>query len=332
MKHGGDGDKAEELEVEPLLPLAADRRLARAAKELAAEHYPEAWIRRSNEGRKLRATAYFPLESAVIFSLVTVTGMLTGRGVATSIVAAAMFGVGLSYFFYAIGAGFYAGWTGVLAVGNLKGLERDANVVHELGHRMQDSVPGHVEYERAFLARKLGRTPRKWGPRESIIRLARWVVAKVISLVTKGRVDLAKQRRVEQSRGVFHEYVVHERPDDRSFEVFTMGLQGLRFGAKDPETGEFDSNLRPYDDHRELIERMFRELKQARGASRPRLTRGCRAPGERPTPGRSSCIRSGRRRTSSNLPECPQRAGCSSSPLPPRRQSDLLGDAGARKP
>lgn len=242
------------------MPLAADRRLAQEAKELAAEHYPATWIRRSNEGRKLRATAYFPVEGAVMFSLVAVTGVLTGRGIATSIVAAAVSGVALSYFFYAIGAGFYAGWTGVLKVGNLKGRERDANVVHELGHRMQVSVPGLVEYERAFLARKLGRTPSKWGPRECVIRLVRWMVGKVISLVTKGRVDFAKQRRVEQARGVFHEYVVHERPDGCSFEVFTMGLQGLRFGAKDPDTGEFDSNLRPYEDHQELIERMFHEL------------------------------------------------------------------------
>ena len=255
-----NGEEGDRLEVEPLLPFAADRRLAREVAELAAEHFPARWIRRSNASRPLRVTTYFPVEAVTALLGMSVVMLVWGFGLAVSIGSGVLAGVILLYLFRAKGFGSYSGWSGILALGKLEGDERDANIVHELGHRMQQAVPGLVEHEREFLARKLGRMPTKWGPVEFGTRFFWFLATLVVLLVTLNRVDLSKRRRAEKARGVYHEYVVYERPSGRSFEVFTMGLQGLRFGAKDPETMEFDPELRPYDDHRELVERVLEDL------------------------------------------------------------------------
>lgn len=73
-----------------------------------------------------------------------------------------------------------------------------------------------------------------------------------------------ESEKAQKARGAYHQYDVKEWPekewpDDRSFGVFTMGIQGLRLGAIDPKTGKFDPDLRPYRYHREPIERMLRE-------------------------------------------------------------------------
>lgn len=254
----GEGER---LSIRPLLPLAGDRRLAREAQELASEHFPDEWIRRSNQGLTLRATTYFPLEGLAFFVVGLVVLLGTGAGVVTSILGSVVFGCLVPVIWYVNGFGYYSGTFGILALGNLNGGERAANILHELGHRMQEAVPGFVEYEREFLERKLGRKPKRWGPVEFAGAALRFLAFLPASILTLGRVDLWSRRRTEKARGVYHPYVMEERPDGRSFEVFTMGIQGLHFGAKNPKTGEFDPDLTPHPDHEELIERMLQELR-----------------------------------------------------------------------
>ena len=124
--------------------------------------------------------------------------------------------------------------------------------MHELGHRMQDVVPGLVEREREFLEQKMGRVVRSYPP-----MIAAW------GRLFRGLGEdglLPGARGNAGSHGFYHPYAAFDPLDGRAFEVFTMGYQGLLYGAKDPRTGEYDSGMRPHADHREFVERALREL------------------------------------------------------------------------
>ncbi len=161
----GRGEEKEALRVAPLLPIESDRWLAREVAEIAERHYPAGWIRRSNEYSRMRVTTTFAVDGAVAAVVLFVAMFLVGGGgvVASAVVAAAVSG-GMVLWFRRMGMGWYKReGPGVLCLADTPaGEEREANIVHELGHRMQDAVPGLVEREREFLEKKAGRRVRSF--------------------------------------------------------------------------------------------------------------------------------------------------------------------------
>ncbi len=117
---------------------------------------------------------------------------------------------------------------------------------------MRDVVVGLAKREREFLERKTGRRVRSHSPvRAAWGRLSRGL---------GGAGLLPGAREDGGSGGFYHPYAAFDPLDGRTFEVFTMGYQGLLYGAKDPKTGEYDPGMKPHADHREFVERALREL------------------------------------------------------------------------
>ncbi len=172
---------------------------------------------------------------------------------ASAVVAAAVSG-GMVLWFRRMGMGWYKReGPGVLCLADTPaGEEREANIVHELGHRMQDAVPGLVEREREFLEKKTGRRVRSF-PRPVAALLG-------LSWFLKQAVLRQAGRHSGESHGFYHPYAAFDRLDGKNYEVFTMGLQGLLYGAHDPKTMVLDPGLKPRQDHREFVERALREL------------------------------------------------------------------------
>nr|MDP9475986.1 hypothetical protein [Actinomycetota bacterium] len=71
------GREAARLRTEPLLPLAGDRRLAQLVEEVASQHYPESWVRRSNELGRFWVAGMW-LEGSICALLVFVTAAVVG--------------------------------------------------------------------------------------------------------------------------------------------------------------------------------------------------------------------------------------------------------------
>ena len=254
---GGRGKNPAEsapLKVRPLLPLPGDRKLAREVAELAGRHYPPGWLRRSNERSEMRVTSAFAIEGAASAVLFFVALLIWGNGIVLSVVTAALASALLVWWLRKGGVGWYRRWWGhgLICLGELAGEEREANIVHELGHRMQDVVPGLVERERTFLEGKTSRRVRRYPP----------------AIAAGGRllrglgeaVRLSLKHEAARYHGFYHPYAAFDPLDGRTFEVFAMGYQGLLYGADDPRTGAFDPKMKPHADHGEFVERVPREL------------------------------------------------------------------------
>lgn len=210
--------------------------------------------RRSNERSELLVTSAFPREGVTAAVLFPAASLLWGNGLWVPLVVAAVAPLVLVAWLRKSGAGYYAkrGRGLVCLGGGTEGDERDADIVHELGHRMQDVVPGLVEHEREFLEKKMGRTVRSYP-----LMIAAW------GRLLRGLGDaglLPGARGDVGAQGFYHPYAAFDPLDGRAFEVFMMGYQGLLYGAKDPRTGEYDPGTRPHTDHCEFVERALREL------------------------------------------------------------------------
>ncbi len=249
----GDEKANEALRVRPLLPIESDRRLARVVAEVAERHYPESWVRRSNELGRLRVAgswvdgAIYGLLSCVVAVAV---GLVQGFSAWFAIGSGILLGAGFGWLSRRSSAGLYRRLGGgLLVVGwGAGGTELRGAIVHELGHRMQHAVPGLVEEERAFLEEKMGRSVRVLPrPVAAFGRLAREIAVGV---------GLLKR----SSHGLFHQYAAQDPMNGRDYEVFTMGYQATEYGARNPFTGRFDPDMRPFPDHEASVKRVLREL------------------------------------------------------------------------
>ncbi len=253
----GERGQAARLRTEPLLPLAGDRRLADLVEEVASQHYPESWVRRSNELGRLWVAGRW-LEGSICALLVFVAAAVLGlmRGVPiwfaiiSGIVLGAAVGCGYARSFGRRAADQYLRLGGglILVGWGDGGAELKGAIVHELGHRMQHAVPGLVEEERAFLEAKMGR-PLRILPRP-VAFLARLVreVAMALGLVKR------------PSHGIFHPYAAQDPMTGRDYEVFTQGYQAMVYSARNPSTRKLDPNVKPLPDHESFVRRVLREL------------------------------------------------------------------------
>lgn len=249
----GDEKANEALRVRPLLPIESDRRLARVVAEVAERHYPESWVRRSNELGRLRVAgswvdgAIYGLLSCVVAVAV---GLVQGFSAWFAIGSGILLGAGFGWLSRRSSAGLYRRLGGgLLVVGwGAGGTELRGAIVHELGHRMQHAVPGLVEEERAFLEAKMGR-PLRILPRP-VAFLARLVreVAMALGLVKR------------PSHGIFHPYAAQDPMTGRDYEVFTQGYQAMVYSARNPSTRKLDPNVKPLPDHESFVRRVLREL------------------------------------------------------------------------
>ena len=190
---------------------------------------------------------------AVVMPLV---GMLMRRltdsgtmpGASVEALVGAVFGAGIIAAVYRCSpAGSYKRHGSLLVVGGGSGPEKLGTILHELGHRMQEVIPGLVEREREFLESKLGRRAKVCPP---------W---KAFALRAIGVGYSAKARNVNRF-GVYSTYTAFDPLDGHAYEVFTTGLQGMEYGAKNPWTKRFDPELRPFGDHQEFVRRCMQEL------------------------------------------------------------------------
>lgn len=144
-------------------------------------------------------------------------------------------------------AGSYKRHSSLLVVGGGKGPERLGTILHELGHRMQEIIPGLVEREREFLEGKLGRRTRAH-PTWKAFLLRGIGVGYSLNVRNIGRFN------------VYRPYTASDPQDGHAYEVFTTGIEGMVYGAKNPWTRRFDPELRPFEDHQEFVRRCMREL------------------------------------------------------------------------
>lgn len=258
MARGEEGGASPRLRVEPLLPLAGDRRLAVLVAEEASRHYPESWVRRSNELGRLRVTSCFPVEGSV-FGLscsvaVGCVGLMQGFAAWFAAGSGLVLGLAVGFWFaWWLGcsaAGSYARLGGgLLAVGRGDGgSELKGAIVHELGHRMQHAVAGLVEEERVFLEGKMRRPAR--------------VLARPLAFSARFVREIAILLRVKEreAHGLFHYYAAQDPMNGRDYEVFAMGHEAAKYGARDPSTRRFDPDMRPLPDHEAFVRRVLREL------------------------------------------------------------------------
>jgi hypothetical protein len=169
-------------------------------------------------------------------------------GVAVEALVGAVLGAGIMA---ALGgfraAGSYKRHSSLLVVGGGNGPERLGAILHELGYRMQEIIPGLVEREREFLEGKLGRPIKVYPP---------W---KAFALRAIG-VGYSSDARNVSRFGVYRPYTALDPLVGHAYEVFTTGLEGMEYGAINPWTKLFDPELRPFGDHQEFVRRCIQEL------------------------------------------------------------------------
>lgn len=247
------------LRVGPLLPLPGQRRLAELVAEEASRHYPESWVRRSNELGRVRVGGWVPTLGpicAVLFAVaISVAGLVGGLPTSFAVGRGILLGVafGLGFVWLVFGrsaAGQYAHLGGgLLIVGRGSGgADLRGAIVHELGHRMQYAIPGLVDEERAFLEEKMGRA----------VRVLPKPIAPLARLVRNIGLGFGLLRR--SSYGFFHPYAAEDPLNGRAYEVFTTGHEAVRYGTSNPSTGRFDPGMRPLPDHEAFVWRVMREL------------------------------------------------------------------------
>ena len=254
-------DDRQRLRVRPLFPLAADRKLARDTQRIAG-YFPDTWITRSNQKGTLRVSRWPVIEMAVIAvlgSVILPSVWMLGRwlldpvltlGVIEMAVVTVLGAGVIAVVVRSSPMGFYKRRVSLLVAGGGSGAERRGVILHELGHRMQEVIPGLVGRERAFLEAKLGRPTKVYGRLQAFLRRA--------LRLPKG--DGSLNARSVSRYGVYVPYTVFDPMDGHAYEVFTTGLEGMYYGAKNPWTGRFDPELRPFEDHQEFVRRCLEEL------------------------------------------------------------------------